>query len=107
MPVGLTSRARENLAMQYQSALAEAIEREKFYPSLARRLNQEGIIRVGFTVLADGHITNIHLLEPSAATALNQGAIEAIKRVGQFKPIPPALGMQSMDLTIGLIYKLR
>lgn len=93
--------------MQYQSALAEAIEREKFYPSLARRLNQEGIIRVGFTVLADGHITNIHLLEPSAATALNQGAIEAIKRVGQFKPIPPALGMQSMDLSIGLIYKLR
>ena len=98
---------RESLTMQYQSALAEDIEREKFYPSLARRLNQEGIIRVGFTVLADGRITNIHLVEPSAATALNQGAIEAIKRVGQFKPIPPALGMQSMDLNISLIYKLR
>jgi protein TonB len=102
-----TPDERDQIRLEYQSALAEAIEREKFYPSLARRLNQEGMIRVGFTVLADGRITNIHLVEPSAATALNQGAIEAIKRVGQFKPIPPALGMQSMDLNISLIYKLR
>ena len=36
-----------------------------------------------------------------------QGAIEAIERVGQFKPIPPALGIQSMDVNISLIYKLR
>ncbi|MBD3815744.1 MAG: TonB family protein [Halothiobacillus sp.] len=106
-PAGPTPDERDQIRLQYQSALAEAIEREKFYPSLARRLNQEGMIRVGFTVLADGRITNIHLVEPSAATALNQGAIEAIKRVGQFKPIPPALGMQSMDLNISLIYKLR
>lgn len=106
-PTRLTSSEHDNLMMRYQSALAEAIEREKFYPSLARRLNQEGIIRVGFTVLADGSITNIHLVEPSAATALNRGAIEAIKRVGQFKPIPPALNMQSMELNISLIYKLR
>ncbi len=104
---GPTPDERDQIRLQYQSALAEAIEREKFYPSLARRLNQQGLIRVGFTVLADGRITNIHLVEPSAATALNQGAIKAIKRVGQFKPIPPALGMQSMDLNISLIYKLR
>ncbi|OZB36073.1 MAG: hypothetical protein B7X35_04065 [Halothiobacillus sp. 14-56-357] len=98
---------RDQIRLQYQSALAEAIKREKFYPSLARRLNQEGMTRVGFTVLADGRITNIHLVEPSAAKALNQGAIEAIERVGQFKPIPPALGIQSMDVNISLIYKLR
>ncbi|ACX96975.1 TonB family protein [Halothiobacillus neapolitanus] len=106
-PDGTTPDELDQIRLQYQSALAEAIEREKFYPSLARRLNQQGLIRVGFTVLADGRITNIHLVEPSAATALNQGAIEAIKRVGQFKPIPPALGIQSMDLNISLIYKLR
>lgn len=106
-PTGLTPSERERLTLSYQTALAEAIEREKFYPALARRLNQQGIIRVGFTVLADGRITNIHLLEPSAATALNQGAIEAIKRVGQFKPIPSELGMSSMEFSIGLIYKLR
>lgn len=93
--------------MRYQSALAEAIEREKFYPALARRLNQQGIIRVGFTVLADGRITNIHPLDPTAATSLNQGTIEAIKRVGQFQPIPPELGLSSMELNISLIYKLR
>lgn len=106
-PAGPTPDERDQIRLQYQSALAEAIEREKFYPSLARRLNQEGMIRVGFTVLADGRITNIHLVEPSAATALNQGAIDAIERVGQFKPIPPALGIQSMDVNISLIYKLR
>lgn len=93
--------------MQYQLALAKAIEREKFYPPLARRLGQEGMIGVGFTVLADGRITNIHLVTPAAAEALNQGAIEAIKRVGQFKPIPPELGLPSMNLNIKLNYRLR
>lgn len=106
-PASPTPDERDKIRLQYQSALAEAIERAKFYPSLARRLNQEGIIRVGFTVLADGRITNIHLVDPTGASALNQGAIEAIKRVGQFRPLPPALGLAKMDLSISLIYKLR
>lgn len=99
--------ARQDLLAAYQAALAAAIEREKFYPPLARRLNQEGIVEIGFTVLADGRIVNIHLLTQAPSAALERGAMEAIARVGLFQPIPPKLGMNAMNLTISLVYKLR
>lgn len=98
---------QRQLLAAYQSALAAAIEREKFYPPLARRLNQEGIVEVGFTVLADGSITHVHALNQSPSAVLERGALEAIERVGKFKPIPPELAKSSMDLTISLVYKLR
>ncbi len=99
--------AKQDLLSAYQAALAAAIEREKFYPPLARRLNLEGVVEVGFTVQADGRIVNIHLLTPAPSAVLERGAIEAIARVGQFTPIPAKLGINSMNLTISLVYKLR
>ncbi len=108
MPTSASSAAeRQDLLAAYQTALAAAIEREKFYPPLARRLNQEGIVEIGFTVQADGRIVNIHLRTQAPSAALARGAMEAIARVGQFKPIPPKLGMGTMNLTISLVYKLR
>ncbi|OYV28157.1 MAG: hypothetical protein B7Z82_03430 [Halothiobacillus sp. 20-54-6] len=106
LPEHNAAQQRDQLAT-YQAALAAAIEREKFYPPLARRLNQEGIVDVGFTVQADGRIVNIHVLGQSPSAALERGAIEAIERVGKFNPIPPELGKTPMNLTISLVYKLR
>ncbi|MHB8920480.1 MAG: energy transducer TonB [Halothiobacillus sp.] len=106
LPEHNAAQQRDQLAT-YQAALAAAIEREKFYPPLARRLNQEGIVDVGFTVQADGRIVNIHVLGQAPSAALARGAIEAIERVGKFKPIPPELGKTPMNLTISLVYKLR
>jgi protein TonB len=102
-----SAESKQELLAAYQAALAAAIEREKFYPVLARRLNQEGIVEIGFTVQADGRIVNIHLLSQAPSAVLERGAMEAIARVGQFQPIPPKLGMSAMNLTISLVYKLR
>ncbi|MBN2855118.1 MAG: TonB family protein, partial [Halothiobacillaceae bacterium] len=106
-PAKPSAAQQQDLLAAYQAALAAAIEREKFYPPLARRLNQEGIVEIGFTVLADGRIVNIHLLTQAPSAALERGAMAAIAGVGQFKPIPPQLGMGTMNLTISLVYKLR
>ncbi|OYY55363.1 MAG: hypothetical protein B7Y53_04085 [Halothiobacillus sp. 28-55-5] len=106
-PAKPSAAQQQDLLAAYQAALAAAIEREKFYPPLARRLNQEGSVEIGFTVLADGRIVNIHLLTQAPSAALERGAMAAIAGVGQFKPIPPQLGMGTMNLTISLVYKLR
>lgn len=95
------------LQLQYQSALSEAINRQKFYPRLAQRLRQEGQVTVAFTVLANGRIQAVRVVGSSGMPLLDQGAVEAIRRVGQFRPIPPALGMSRMSLRIVLNYKLR
>jgi len=95
------------LQLQYQSALSAAINRQKFYPRMARRLRQQGVVTVAFTVQADGRIKDIHVVESSGRSLLDKGAVAAIRRVGRFHPFPPALKLERMPLRISLNYNLR
>ena len=49
---------------------------KKFYPTLAVRLGHEGVTTLGFTINADGTVSDVHVVESSGHTELDQDAVE-------------------------------
>lgn len=89
-----------DLRSQYKAQLRSKIEENKHYPSMSRRLGQEGTVVVAFTLLKDGHIINITIDTPSPFERLNASALEAVKKVKRFLPIPDELGENKMDIKV-------
>ena len=98
----LNEQVKADLRSQYKSELRSRIEENKYYPSLSKRLGQKGEVVVAFTLLEDGHIVNIRIDNPSRYESLNESALDAVKKVHTFKPIPKELGETRMDIKVPL-----
>lgn len=96
----LSEEVKADLLSQYKSELRAKIEENKFYPPASRRLGQTGTVIVAFTLLKDGHIINVRIDSPSSYERLNESALEAVKRVHGFKPIPVELELSQMDIKV-------
>ncbi len=86
----------------FKQQLRAEIEKHKSYPVISRRLGQTGIVEVAFTLLEDGHIINVRLNRPSPFERLNESALNAVKKVHKFFPIPMEWGEDKMDILVSL-----
>lgn len=96
----LNGKGTKDPRIIYKAELRSRIDQNKFYPLMSRRLGQTGVVVVAFTLLEDGTITDVHLDTPSSHEPLNDSALEAVKKVGRFKPIPKEFEQAKMDMTI-------
>lgn len=92
---------------QYLAALQRAIARHQRYPMDARRKQQTGIVTVAFVVHADGRIRQARIAKSSGQAALDQAALEALRRLDRFEPIPPSIGRQTWPLQVPIRFDLR
>lgn len=90
----------------YISEVRSKIEANKFYPLISRRMGQTGIAVVGFTLLKDGSIIDLHVHKSSKFDRLDASAMDAVKKVGRFRPIPNELGESQMDITVPVKFYL-
>lgn len=102
LPTENTAPAAQHadIKSQYHAELRARIDENKFYPPLSRRLGQKGLVIVAFTLLEDGNIINVRIDSPSSFERLNESALEAVKKVGKFRPIPQELGESKMDIKV-------
>ncbi len=91
----------------YRSALRAAILAQQKYPRQAQRRRMEGTVTVGFTLLKNGSIQNIHVQQSSGHRLLDKAATNAVKRVGHFKPIPEKYKKSRWEFEIPVVFKLR
>jgi protein TonB len=91
---------KEDALALYKAELRALIDKYKSYPPLSKRLGQMGIVVVAFTLLKDGHIIDVRLVKPSRYERLNFSALEAVKKVEKFKPIPQEIGELKMDIKV-------
>ncbi len=96
----------ETLEAEYMAALRKAIEAQKHYPKRARRLKREGDVIIDFIIYRNGKINHIQVQQSSGTQILDNAAVNAIKRLGQFKPIPPEIPRDSWALEIPITYAL-
>jgi protein TonB len=80
--------------------LASFIDQNKYYPTMSRRLGQTGTVVIAFTLLEDGNIVNVRIDSPSAYERLNASALDAVRKVERFKPIPKEVGENKMDIKV-------
>lgn len=84
----------------YKAELRSLIDKNKYYPTMSKRLGQTGTVVVAFTLTADGHIIDVRIDKPSQYERLNVSALDAVKKVERFKPIPKEAGGPKMDIKV-------
>jgi protein TonB len=79
----------------------DRIRAARHYPELARRRGIEGVVTIGFRVLADGKVADLRVRR-GAAPALDEAALDAVRRAA---PLPAALAA-SGPLEVDLDFRL-
>jgi periplasmic protein TonB len=97
---GTAPEGRTDQLSLYKAELRATIDKNKSYPTMSRRLGQTGTVVVAFTLLEDGHIIDVRIEKPSRYDSLNSSALDAVKKVKRFKPIPKDLGETKLDITV-------
>ena len=97
---GTSANGTTDALAVYKAELRAMIDKNKSYPPMSRRLGQTGTVVVAFTLLEDGHIIDVKIEKPSPYERLNLSAMEAVKKVERFKPIPKEVGEQKMDIRV-------
>ncbi len=83
----------------YKAELRALIDKNKYYPAISRRLGHTGTVVVAFTLLEDGHIIDVRVQKPSRYDSLNASALDAVKKVDRFRPVPKEVGGK-MDVMV-------
>lgn len=99
------SRARAERA--YLAELQRAIARQQRFPEEARRRRTTGIATLAFAVVGDGRITQVRIAKSSGDAALDRAAMQALSRLGRFKPIPAAIGRSHWPMRVPIRFDLR
>lgn len=90
----------------YLRSLSREFEKRKEYPSTAKRLKQEGEVRIRFTLLKDGSLHGAEIAKPCPYSSLNKSALKAVLSVTQFTPIPDILNKDVWKMEIPIKYTL-
>ncbi|ETS33382.1 energy transducer TonB [Photorhabdus temperata] len=87
----------------YQSALRREIEKHKRYPRRAKKMKQQGIVQVSFSLLDSGELTNPQLVRSSGADELDRAALAAIQQARSVGVKPAGL---PRDHTLAIEFNL-
>jgi len=89
----------------YSDALRQFISKHRVYPTMARRLKQQGTVEVEFKVLADGAIREVKIKRPSGYALIDDASLELLAKLKAFRPLPG--GLASRTFVVPIRYKLR
>ena len=91
---------------RYNSLLSSIINKHKHYPRMAKALHHEGRVVVQVTLDKEGNLINIEILEKASFETLTKAAMETIRNVGKFPPLPVELGKEQLTFKVPVDYKI-
>ncbi len=91
----------------YLGSIILLINREKTYPLIARRKGQQGKVVLELTINRAGGLQSVKLSEPSPFEELNQAAIDIVRSINRYPPLPADFLPQELRLKIPVEYRLR
>ena len=103
---GISGTEAATIKDVYIAEIRSKIEANKSYPLVSRRMGQTGIVIVAFTLLKDGSIMDLHVHKSSQFERLDASAVDAVRKVGRFNPIPHELRESQLDITVPVKFYL-
>lgn len=91
----------------YLTKLRAKIDRNKKYPSISRRLKEQGIVTVSFRVLENGLFENIRVSKGSGKRRLDKAAIKALEKTNHFDSFSKDMKDKFLDITLQIAFKLK
>jgi protein TonB len=83
--------AIDHEAAIFQQALLSHIERYRHYPERGRRDRARGTVRLVFSMLRDGTVTDVQVISSSGFDVLDAAAVETIRKAAPMPRIPAEL----------------
>lgn len=90
----------------YLAALHAALARAHHYPPRARRFGLTGTATVRFTITRDGRFTRIALAQGTGHELLDEAALDTVRQVGRFRPLPEGYSADGWTVSVPLVYRL-
>lgn len=89
---------------QYRNRLREEINKNKTYPTISKKLKEEGKVIISFRVLQNGFFSEIKLLVSSDKERLDKAALYDTK---QFEPYDNRIvNKEYLDFEVPIDFKL-
>jgi protein TonB len=95
------------LEKKYLAGLRRAIARKRRYPASAQRTGKTGVATVDFVLDKNGRITGASLGKSSGSSALDRAAVDTLRRLARYKPIPEVLGRTRWRLRVPIRFALK
>lgn len=93
--------------LRYQDRVRQRIEKYRRYPDKARKRKMEGVVRVMFTVLADGRITYAGITGSSGYRTLDGEALATVKKASPLPPVPAELELEKVTMEVPIVFSLK
>ncbi|MBL7132161.1 MAG: energy transducer TonB [Candidatus Omnitrophica bacterium] len=93
--------------LRYQDVVKQKIERERRYPSFAKRQGIEGTVYINFAVLSNGLSRDTKITRSSGFKILDQEAVDNIKRANPFPPIPKEINASLVQMEVSIVFTLK
>ncbi|MEF3255278.1 MAG: energy transducer TonB [Deferribacterales bacterium] len=75
------------------------------YPAESVISGEQGTVRIKFTILKDGTITNVNIVSSSGYSKLDKAAVDALRSMGKV-PLPDSFGINVLNVDGFFIYQL-
>jgi protein TonB len=90
----------------YYQKISSQIESKKTYPKESRARMESGTVIIAFTILQSGDIQNLKVINSSQFSNLDRAALEIIRNIRRFDPLPETLGT-SIEIEVPIKYLLK
>jgi len=91
----------------YLKSIIAIIEKNKKYPSSARKKGKEGRVGISFTLSGSGEVVNVMVVSPSEHLELNEAAKALIYKLSPLPPFPEKINKKSITLKMEVVYELK
>lgn len=92
---------------QYRLALIGAAKHHRLYPESAVERGWQGRVTVRLAIDADGAVAAALVRRSSGHGALDQQAVEMLRKAAGLTPLPPALRSREFSVDVPVLFELR
>ena len=92
--------------VSYSSRIKRKLELAWEYPIKAREKEIQGRLTLMFSILEDGKLAGILLVQSSGFQILDDGAMRAVKFAAPFYPIPRNMGIDKLNIITTFEYRM-
>jgi protein TonB len=98
--------ADSNAIPNWSRQVVALLERNKRYPPAARQKGDKGTAQLSFSLDRHGRVTTARITKSSGSGALDQEALDLVRRAQPFPAPPAALTGAQIDLTVPVRFNM-
>ena len=95
-----------DIMQRFARTVRRKIESKKRYPLTARKSMIEGRVGVKMTILKDGRLETVEIIESSGYTILDKEALASVRRSAPFPSFPKEAERKRIQMSIYLVFKI-